>query len=67
MSGFKPTAIAMANALKMTRPIILMNGEEASLAFNNYVSFDELIRRKRLYLDKYSDPYHIMKLEDSIE
>jgi hypothetical protein len=44
-----------------------MNGEEASLAFNNYLPFDEISRRKRLYLDKYSDPYHIVQHADSIE
>jgi hypothetical protein len=58
ISGFKDTAINQAREYKSSRPILLMDGEEASAVFNGYIRFDEVITRKRQGLHQLSDPYY---------
>jgi hypothetical protein len=58
MSGFKETAVAEARELRKNRAIILMDGDEARAVFNGYITFDELLRRKRQHFDQLSNPYY---------
>jgi hypothetical protein len=58
MSGFKDTAISKAKELKGTKPVLLMDGEEAAAVFNGHILFDEVIARKREGFDRLSQPYY---------
>ena len=62
MSGFMKSAIECARGLLSSKPLILIDGEEIRAVVNKQINFDELLTRKRLHLDKYSDPYHKLNL-----
>ncbi len=58
MAGFTSSAVQRAKELRAAKAILLMDGDEAEMILNGRLTFDELMTRKRLHFDKFSDPYH---------
>lgn len=58
MSGFSESAVQGASEIRKERTILLTDGDEARAVFEGRINFDEVITRKRIYFDQYSESYH---------
>ncbi|MGH8615948.1 MAG: hypothetical protein ACREYF_29040 [Gammaproteobacteria bacterium] len=58
MSGFEEAAIRKVQEARMTKAVLLMDGEEVQPLMEGQVNFDEVLSIKRSYFDQRSQPYH---------
>jgi hypothetical protein len=58
MNGFSTTAVERAHGLRDKKAIILIDGSEIRAVVRRLINFDDLITRKRLYFDQFSEALH---------
>jgi tetratricopeptide (TPR) repeat protein len=66
MNGFSRAAIERAKELRLTKAILLIDGNEIRGVIKEVINFDQLIRKKRLYFDQRSEPYYRFTTEAEV-
>jgi hypothetical protein len=57
MNGYTAGAKEKAKEVSKYTPLVLVDGEELRAVINGLVGFDDLVKLKRLWLDKRSEPF----------
>jgi len=65
VSGFAPTAVAVAGEKKATRPILLLDSDELRLAPDEVILVDRIVSEKQHHLLVDADPYHKVQVGES--